>query len=1555
MADSTDISTQGIAVIGMSGRFPKSRNIAQFWRNLCEGRECISFFSDEELLAAGVHRSILDDPKYVKAGGYLEDADLFDAGFFRFSPREAEIMDPQQRLFLECAWESLEDAGCDPKTYGGLIGVYGGMGMSTYLFRLLADPDLFALIGNFQLLLSNDKDHLTTHVSYRLDLKGPSVAVQTACSTSLVAVCTACQALLDYQCDVALAGGVSVSVPLKAGYFYREGGVVSPDGHCRAFDAKAQGTVGGNGVGIVVLKRLTDALQDGDNIRAVIKGAAINNDGSIKAGYTAPSVDGQAEVIAMAHALAGIDPATIAYVETHGTGTPVGDPVELAALTRAFRASTDRRRFCAIGSVKTNIGHLDPAAGIASLIKTVLALEHQLLPPSLHFERANPHADFIDGPFFVNTELSEWKIGSSPRRAGVSSFGVGGTNAHLVLEEAPSNYASDPPRSPHLLVLSAKSALAMEKMTANLARHLKQSPELNLADVEYTLQTGRSAFSHRRMLVCRNIDEAVDGLESCDTKTLPSVSGETKNKPIVFMFPGQGAQYVNMAQGLCNAGPTFRDEIQRCSEVAYPILGLDLRDFLLPDLERSTSAAEVINQTQISQPALFTIEYALAKLWMNWGIRPFTMIGHSLGEYVAACLAGVMSLETALTLVCVRGQLMQQMPVGSMLAIHLPHNHVRPLLGAVLSLAAINGPSLCVASGPVDAIETLASQLAHDGVACHQLRTSRAFHSRMMEPIVEPFAEKVRQADLHPPEIPYISNLTGNSITAEEATNPDYWVNHLLQPVRFGDGLTTVFREPDCLLLEVGPGHTLSTIAKQHPSMQPSQLVLSSIRHPARGQPGFEFLLNTVGKLWLSGQRLDWAAMHAHERRVRVSLPTYPFEREKYWLEPHQIPADVSVNARDTRRELDDWFYVPIWKRTPCQQRTDDRGRCQTNWLVFLDACGVGTQLAVRLAQEGYQVTTVAPAISFSRPGEHSFTLRPEHGEDYAALLRLLDAGGRFPDSIVHLWNVTAGDWDDNRENGYRGTFEESGTHPFYGLLYLVQALENQGPRKKLSLKVVSSGMQAVTGEEFLQPEKATALGLCRVVAQENPNVTPQSIDIQVASSKRPEDKLIDQLMAELVGNSIDPVIAFRGGYRWVQSFESIRLVGKPGFSRLREGGVYLITGALGGVGLMLAEYLARSARARLILTGRSVFPERDAWDEWLTTRPETIVAAKIARVRYLEQLGAEVMVATVDISDGGAMRRMLENTHRQFGRLNGVIHAAGITDASAFVPIRELSRDICQRHFRPKIDGLRVLKNTLAEENLDFCVLLSSISSVLGGLGFAAYSAANTFMDAYSEWHNRSGAKPWISANWDGWLFENPADERAPRFFLSPQEGVEAFRRILAANVGSQIVISTGDLHARIDEWIKLSPEPRLERTFTRKLHSRRDREATFVAPQNQVERDIAGLWELLLGLEQIGIHDNFFELGGHSLLAIQLMSRLRDTFQVDFPVNCIFEAPTVAQLAAKIATVQAEKKPVQDGTDLEHMLDLVEGLSESEVRALLERSGKFTGEAAKDCLDEI
>jgi acyl transferase domain-containing protein len=687
-----DSPAHGIAIIGLSGRFPGAGNVDEFWRNLVAGVESISFFSEEELASAGVDVAAMKkEPGHVAARGLISDAEWFDASFFGISTREAEVIDPQQRLFLEAAWQVLESAGYDPAQAKGYIGVYAGMGTNTYfLNNLLSHPDLVREVGRMVM-----GDHLATRIAYKLNLRGPALSLYTTCSTSLVAVCQACQALLGYQCDIALAGGVSVSFPQKRAYRH-DGGMLSPDGHCRPFDADAGGTNFSDGLGVLALKRLDEALRDGDQVYAVIKGFGLNNDGSDKVGFAAPSVHGQAEVIALAQAQAGVDPVSISYIEAHGTATPLGDPIEIEALTRAFRAGTSRKNFCAIGSVKSNIGHADAAAGVAGLIKTALALKHRLLPATLNFRKANPKIDFANSPFFVNAELTEWKAGPTPRRAGVSGFGIGGTNAHVVLEEAPTVPPSGPSRGWQLLLLSARTASALDAATTNFIEHLKANPELDLADAAFTLQTGRRVFDHRRMLVCRDAGDAAAALAAGDARRVVTGQGKERERPVVFMFPGQGAQHVGMAVETYRDEAVFRDEVDRCAAILTPLLDLDLRDVLFPAADKTAAAEKLLRQTRITQPALFVVGYALAKLWISWGIRPRAMIGHSVGEYVAACLAGVFTLEEALTVVASRGKLVQALPPGAMLAVRLPEAEVTADLPAGLSLAAVNSSKLCV-------------------------------------------------------------------------------------------------------------------------------------------------------------------------------------------------------------------------------------------------------------------------------------------------------------------------------------------------------------------------------------------------------------------------------------------------------------------------------------------------------------------------------------------------------------------------------------------------------------------------------------------------------------------------------------------------------------------------------------------------------------------------------------------------------------------------------------------------------------------------------------------
>jgi phthiocerol/phenolphthiocerol synthesis type-I polyketide synthase E len=957
---SHDQESRAIAIVGMAGRFPGAPDLDTYWRNLLAGREGISRFTDEALRASGVPDAELRDPGYVKANGLLDGVELFDASFFGFTPLEAEITDPQHRLFLETAWQALEDAGHHAHAFEGRIGVFAGAGASTYLIHhLLARPDVLARVGSVQLSIGNNKDYVPTRVSYKLDLRGPSISVNTACSSSLVAVHLACQSLLDYHADLVLAGGVGIQVPQDVGYQFVAGGIASPDGQCRPFDAKAQGTVSGNGVGVVVLRRLADAIADGDDIRAVILGSAVNNDGAAKVGYTAPSVAGQAEVIAEAMAVADVDPGTIQYVEAHGTGTIVGDPIEITALTQAFRMRTDRAGFCAIGSVKSNIGHLDEAAGVAGLIKTVLALQHGQLPPSLHYESPNPAIDFASSPFFVNATARPWPA-DGPRRAGVSAFGIGGTNAHVVLEEAPRREAAAAVDGPQLLTVSAKTATALQQRCRDLAAQLRTGPELRLADVAWTLQQGRRAFDHRAAVVASDAREAVHLLETAVT-----VHSRSERTPhVVFLFPGQGAQHPGMAAALYEHEPVYRETLDRCAAVLQRETGIDIR-IALRDAGDSALA-----ETAVAQCALFAIEYALAQLWRSWGVEPHAMLGHSLGELVAATVAGVFDLDDALRLVALRGRLMQALPRGAMLAVPLAESELQRWLDDQLSIAAVNTAARCVVSGSTDAVARLEQRLAAAGIDTKRLETSHAFHSAAMEPMLGEFRAAVARVERHAPARPWMSNVTGRSITAAEATDPGYWASHVRQPVRFRDAARVLLADRDAVFLEVGPGRTLASLVRQQPECTPERVIVSSLPHAGETVSDRQRIAEVAGRLWTGGVSLDWRGLHRGEPRARVALPTYPFERQRYWIDrPRGSAAGAEPAASLAKRsDVADWFYVPSWRRTaPPVAPLAAAGE----WIVLCDAAGIGAGLASALRGAGHVVAEASAATHVLRPPAH--------------------------------------------------------------------------------------------------------------------------------------------------------------------------------------------------------------------------------------------------------------------------------------------------------------------------------------------------------------------------------------------------------------------------------------------------------------------------------------------------------------------------------------------------------------------------------------------------------
>ncbi|MFW5434485.1 beta-ketoacyl synthase N-terminal-like domain-containing protein [Paenibacillus apiarius] len=1529
-----------IAVIGMAGRFPGARNIEEYWDNLKNGIESVHFFSDEELEAAGVDPELIRNPRYVKAKAIVPDAEWFDSDFFDYSPREAEVIDPQLRMFHECAWEALEQAGYDTEQTNGAIGLFAGASASIYwqLVAMLSRSESTA--EQFAALALSDKDFLSTRISHKLNLKGPSVNVDSACSTSLLAIHLACRALLTGECRMALAGGVTVTVPRTEGYLYEEGMVSSPDGHCRAFDARAKGTVGGEGAGIVVLKPLKQAMADGDRIYAVIKGSAANNDGTRKMGYSAPSIEGQAEVIRAAQRMSRITPESISYVEAHGTGTALGDPVEIEALKLAFQ--TEKTGFCRIGSVKTNIGHLNSAAGVAAFIKTVLSLQHKQLPPSLHYETPNPKIDFANSPFVVNTELTPWTNEHHPLRAGVSSFGIGGTNVHVVLEEAPPQEDGDEGRASQLLLLSAKTESGLEQATARMREYLRTHSGIALSDAAYTLQIGRRAFRHRRMLVCSSAEEARELMEAMPPERVHSRICDNDQARLVFMFPGQGAQYVNMGLDLYNREPDFREAADRCFDIVRPLLDVNLKEILYPAGDDAAGdSGKRMKQTDVTQPVMFIFSYALAQLLMKWGLKPSAMIGHSAGEYVAACLAGVMTLEEALELVVLRGRLMHSVPPGAMLSVPLSEQELEPLLDEGLSLAAVNGSALCVVSGPHDAIDRLERQLVETGRACTKLHTSHAFHSAMMEPIMEPFRRKVSGMTLRAPVIPYISNVSGSWITEEEAVSADYWVRHLRGTVRFADGLRELLQDDKAVFVEVGPGNALSAFVRRHPGKTARHAAVNLVRHTKEQARDDDYLLQQVGRLWLEGARPDWKAFHANERRKRTALPTYPFERRRYWVDP---PFETDVlkqglarkQTQDPKRQdsaglvkqetVREWLYTPVWERSLLSEEPEAGQSARSRWLVFASENGIGSELVDRLKHAGHNVAAVYPSDSFMQLDDASYRIAPGEPEHYARLLRNLTDDGTRPDRIVHAWLAAEGSETDGWSSSDGERALERG---YYSLIALAQAIGECGLQEMLHITVVTSNMQEVTGDERLQPEQAAALGACLVIPQEYGNVRCSSVDLADSlrqdEQKQRQQALTNRLYAEITASSADIIVAYRGAYRWVQKYVPVPApaVGAADIG-LREQGVYLITGGLGGIGLTLAEHLAKTVQAKLILVGRSGVPGGTDWRRHAAELAEDeALAAKLKKLEDLEQYGAEVLVCNADVCDAPRMERIVAQALSRFGAIHGVIHAAGTADGAL---IQRRTREIEERALAAKVNGTRVLERVLEGVQLDFLLLCSSLVSVLGAVGQAGYCAANAYLDAYAYYKRSQDDTHVIAIDWDGWQTVGMAaaaeqeiatasahaavraqgPENQTR--LLPEEGIAVFRHALGCRL-PQVTVSTTDLRLRLQAARATSLQSLVdgEREGTGSTAVRPDVSTAYAPPEDDLEQTLAELWRDYLGIDQVGLHDNFFELGATSLDIIQMNTKVQRALQQEVSVVDMFSHPTIHALAELIRRAQA------------------------------------------------
>ncbi|HEU0301669.1 MAG TPA: beta-ketoacyl synthase N-terminal-like domain-containing protein [Longimicrobium sp.] len=1467
-----------VAVIGMAGRFPGADSLDELWEMIAAGREGITTFGDDELRASGIPEAWLGDPSFVRRLGVLREVESFDAAFFGYSPREAEVLEPAHRLFLEVAWEALENAGADPTRGTSAVGVYAGAGEASYAHaNLLSRPELVQALGWFAINIGGNKDFLATRTAYKLDLRGPAVGVQTACSTSLVAIHVAVQALLSRECDLALAGGSSINIPHRTGYQWSPGGIMSTDGSCRAFDAAATGTAGGSGAGAVVLKRLEDALADGDTIRAVIRGSAVNNDGGLKVAFTAPSAEGQAAVIREALTVADVDPSTVRYVEGHGSGTEMGDPIEIAALAEAFEGVEGARR-TAVGSVKSNIGHADAAAGVAGFIKTVLALESRVLPPTAHFRSPNPKIDFARSPFYVSGQAEPWERDGAPRRAGVSSFGIGGTNAHVVLEEAPEPAPSVPRRPWHLLPLSARTATALDAAALRLAEHLRAHPGLPLADVAWTLQVGRREMAHRRMLVVRDGEEVAALLEGKQPDRVVSHALDDRLRSVAFLFPGVGDQYPQMARGLYEGEPVFRTEVDRCAallrarfgidllgaiypgaaaEEAAPGAGIDLRRMLAPD--QADPAAEALNRTELAQPAVFVIEYALARLWMSWGIRPSAVIGHSLGEYAAAVVSGVFTLEDALELVTARGRMIQQLPAGAMLAVPLGADAVQPFLVDGAAVSTLNAPGLCVVGGTPEAVEAVRARLAEAGHTARFLAATHAFHSPQMEPLVPRVREMVERMRLAAPSIPFVSNVTGTWFTAEQATDPAYWARHVREPVQFERGVAELLKDAGRVLVEMGPGQTLSTFVRQRPDSA-GATVIPTIRYPYDRTGDAAFALGALGRVWLAGVTPDWAAFHEGETLRRVPLPTYPWERQRYWIDAPAEGEHASAPRAGKRADPAEWLYLPAWKRTPSVRPAADDG---ARWLVFADESVRGHDLAAALRSAGRAVTLVHRGDRFAAAGDEA-TVRPGEREDYAALVGAVADGS--PVHAIHL---------------------ATGEDAFVSVALLAAALGRGGADARLL--VVTSGVAGVTGGEAIDPPAAAVLGAVAVAQEEHPTLTCIAVDC--VAGDREAARLV---VAEALSERKDPAVAVRARRRWVRGWERVEAEGE---GTVEPGSVWLFAGGVDGRSELLARHVAARG-ARLVLLDERM-SDRLAWERVVAARPaDDPVRRMIETARELEAAGAEVLTLRAPLYSALQVDDAFAAAAGRFGRVDVVVVSPGLEELGGFEALGDASAAEWGRRFGVLRQELESVAGAARAHAVGRVLVESSLTPVLGGVGRARVAAAQAYVDAFAHARAIAGER-WTALGWDRWY----ADDQADGYGMTPGEAAAAFGHALALADEPQLLLSTGDVAARIGEGARPAA------AGAAAMHARPELETEYHAPSTQSERVVAEMWQELLGIDRIGVHDDFFGLGGHSLLATQIVSRVRDSFGLELPLKSVFEAPTIASYAGLIeAAIMAE-----------------------------------------------
>jgi acyl transferase domain-containing protein/acyl carrier protein len=1472
-----------IAIIGISCKFAQSNSPKAFWENLKSGADISQFYTDEELEALGTPKTFIENPNYIRLKSFVEGSDSFDYPFFGYTKDEADLMDPQIRVLHEQVWLAMEDAGYNVHAIKEKVGLYLAASdnlnwMAHGMLTQNENVDMF-----FQSHIIN-KNYVSTLISYNLNLKGPSYVIDTACSSSLTTVHLACRGLLMRECSIAMAGGACLNTEGNSSYLFEEGMIGSKDGKCKAFDSDSTGTIPGEGSGVIVLKRLEDALRDKDPIYAVIRASATNNDGKRKVGYTAPSVAGQYDCIKQAQRFANIDPNDITYVEAHGTGTKLGDPIEVEALNKAFNYNTNHK--CAVGSVKTNIGHLDYAAGIAGIIKTALALEQKAIPPSLHYTSPNPEINFEDGPFYVNSALTEWKRkDAKPLLAAINSLGIGGTNVHVILEEATSTNKTTPSRPYQLLTYSARSEKSLTNYQHQLGTYLETTAN-DFNDIAYTLNVGRKGHTVRDYIVAQNGAAAVDILKKRTENNLKTSTRE-QYRSIVFMFAGQGTQYFKMAFDLYKEESTFKEIIDEGLKILQEETGEDFKQILGYHIDAHEDQ-EKINQTYYTQPLLFLIEYALASLLIKWGIQPKYMIGHSLGEYTAACIAEVFSLKDGLRLLVKRGSLMNTIEKGSMLGLNISAKDIEAILPKDISIATINTKESCVISGNDASINDFAEVLTEKEIAFTKLKTSHAFHSAMMDPILEEFKNELKEITLSAPKLSYISNLTGKEITKEEAISPEYWVQHLRNTVKFEEGIGTILDKGNVLCIEVAPGRVLSNFSKQHTKFSNTSLTVNILRHPKEEKNDNLILTNALGQLWSNGVIINWEAYYEGEERSRVHAPTYMFDTYKltYDVSPYSQIQNVTT-AQSSLKAFEEWFYVPNWKKSAVLELKEAQVQAKT-YLIFTAENTFISALENRLEANGHTLIKVIKGDTFIKTDTHKYIINPENEASFKKLFESIESDQLTVDQLIFNWNI-------------EGSDQEATITSFMLLQRLCKGILHHSSESKKKITFVSDYSLPVLENEKEKLAASTSMFLANIFAQENPNVFTSFIDVD-ASNDITSESLYASIQNELDYNYSERSIAYRNNKRWTKFYESIKVDDSKKDTYVTLGKTYLITGGLGEVGKVFVNYLSETYNAKIIILGRSNVPVESEWEEYVnaaSASQKTIT--NIQELQKLRHKNKKIYYYSADTANLEDFQKAVTKIQREHGEISGIIHAAGNGATSTFKPVENLDIEIAKAQFDPKINGTLNIYETFKDKSLDFVWITSSLSSILGGLTYGAYAVANKFIAAFIK-SKQEELKNWFSVELDG----------ITEARISHEKLIKVFEYSFFIQDLPQLVISVKDPNEVL---IAQAKKEVIEEIVTASEGiSRPVLSDDFIAPSTEVEQKVCELWQSFFGFEKLGVLDNFFELGGDSLKAMTLLKRIHKIFEVEIGIEDFFMAPNIQSISKEIDTARKMKSLQKD-----------------------------------------